>query len=49
MLFCSLSMANDGKFSIAQAVAKIVISTLTKQDYVNVICARASHWDEVGK
>lgn len=45
----SLSMANDGKFAIAQAVAKIVISTLTKQDYVNVVCARASHWDEVGK
>ncbi|KAJ8307805.1 hypothetical protein KUTeg_014644 [Tegillarca granosa] len=37
------------KFTIAQAVAKTVINTLTKQDYVNVICARASHWDEVGK
>ena len=37
------------KFSIAQAVAKTVINTLTRQDYVNVVCARASHWDEVGK
>jgi len=37
------------KFSIAKGVAKTVINTLTKQDYVNVICARASHWDEVGK
>mgnify|MGYP001792275059 CR=1 FL=1 len=46
---CSLSMKDDGKFSIAKAVAKIVIDTLTKQDFVNVICARASHWDEVGK
>lgn len=45
----SLSMADNGKFTIAQAVAKIVINTLTKQDFVNVICARASHWDEVGK
>jgi len=42
-------MADNGKFTIAQAVAKIVINTLTKQDFVNVICARASHWDEVGK
>ncbi|XP_067936801.1 voltage-dependent calcium channel subunit alpha-2/delta-1-like [Watersipora subatra] len=49
ILDCSLSMIDDGKFVIAQAVAKIVINTLTKQDYVNVICARASHWDEVGK
>lgn len=45
---CSLSMKGQ-KFEIAKAVAKVVISTLTKQDYVNVICARASHWDEVGK
>lgn len=37
------------KFSIAKGVAKTVINTLTKQDYVNVICARASYWDEVGK
>lgn len=37
------------KFGIAKAVAKTVIQTLTRQDYVNVICARASHWNEVGK
>ena len=43
-----MSMKGE-KFSIAQAVAKTVINTLTKQDYVNVICARASHWNEVGK
>lgn len=49
ILDCSLSMADNGKFVIAQAVAKTVIDTLTKQDYVNVICARASHWDVVGK
>lgn len=48
-LFClSLSMKGE-KFSIAKGVAKTVINTLTKQDYVNVVCARASHWDEVGK
>ena len=39
----------DEKFTIARAVAKTVINTLTRQDYVNVVCARASHWDEVGK
>ncbi|XP_067678444.1 voltage-dependent calcium channel subunit alpha-2/delta-2-like [Haliotis asinina] len=48
VLDCSQSMAGE-KFSIAKGVAKAVINTLTKQDYVNVICARASHWDEVGK
>ncbi|CAH1773823.1 unnamed protein product [Owenia fusiformis] len=48
VLDCSKSMAGD-KFKIAQGVAKTVINTLTKQDYVNVVCARASHWDEVGK
>ncbi|KAK2155924.1 hypothetical protein LSH36_227g06072 [Paralvinella palmiformis] len=48
VLDCSLSMKGE-KFSIAQAVAKTVINTLTRQDYVNVVCARASHWDEVGK
>ena len=26
------------KFDIAKGVAKTVINTLTKQDYVNVIC-----------
>ncbi|ELU06451.1 hypothetical protein CAPTEDRAFT_215114 [Capitella teleta] len=48
ILDCSMSMKGE-KFSISQAVAKTVIDTLTKQDYVNVICARASHWNEVGK
>ncbi|XP_059149465.1 voltage-dependent calcium channel subunit alpha-2/delta-2-like [Physella acuta] len=48
ILDCSLSMVGE-KFSIAKAVAKTVINTLTKQDYVNVICARNSHWNEVGK
>ncbi|KAL3869469.1 hypothetical protein ACJMK2_042147 [Sinanodonta woodiana] len=48
ILDCSQSMRGE-KFEIAKGVAKTVIHTLTKQDYVNVICARASHWDEVGK
>lgn len=47
-IFYSLSMKGE-KFSIAKGVAKTVINTLTKQDYVNVVCARASHWDQVGK
>ena len=42
-------MKDNEKFQIAQAVARTVIDTLTRQDYVNVICARQSHWDEVGK
>jgi voltage-dependent calcium channel alpha-2/delta-3 len=37
------------KFDIAKSVAKAVIDTLTSHDYVNVVCARASHWNEVGK
>ncbi|XP_033124937.1 voltage-dependent calcium channel subunit alpha-2/delta-1-like [Anneissia japonica] len=45
---CSYSM-NGKKFEITKQVVSAVLSTLTKQDYVNVICARASHWDEVGK
>jgi len=45
---CSLSMKGK-KLQIAKSVAKSVIDTLTAHDYVNVICARASHWDEVGK
>ncbi|XP_070196192.1 voltage-dependent calcium channel subunit alpha-2/delta-2-like [Littorina saxatilis] len=48
VLDCSLSIKGE-KFAIAKAVAKNVIRTLTKQDYVNVICSRASHWNEVGK
>lgn len=42
-------MKSKGKFQIAQAVARAVIDTLTRMDYVNVVCARASYWDEVGK
>jgi hypothetical protein len=37
------------KFEIAKSVTKAVIDTLTAHDYVNVICARASHWDDIGK
>ncbi|XP_064625749.1 voltage-dependent calcium channel subunit alpha-2/delta-2-like isoform X2 [Lineus longissimus] len=48
ILDCSLSMDGE-KFTMAKAVAKTVINTLTKQDYLNVVSARASHWDEVGK
>ena len=45
---CSKSM--EGKrFQIARAVTSIVINTLTKQDYVNVICASASYWNEIGE
>ncbi|XP_070555607.1 voltage-dependent calcium channel subunit alpha-2/delta-2-like [Ptychodera flava] len=48
ILDCSHSMVGK-KFDIGKAVVKTILNTLTKQDYVNVICARASHWDEVGK
>lgn len=48
VIFFSLSMDGE-KFSIAKGVAKTVINTLTKQDYVSVICARDSYWDDVGK
>ena len=48
ILDCSLSM--EGKrFHMAKQVAKTVLNTLTKQDYVNVICGHESHWDDVGK
>jgi hypothetical protein len=36
LINCSLSMDGE-KFSIAKGVAKTVINTLTKQDYVNRI------------
>ncbi|XP_013386854.1 voltage-dependent calcium channel subunit alpha-2/delta-2 [Lingula anatina] len=48
ILDCSKSMDGE-KFRITKSIAKAVINTLTRQDYVNVVCARASHWDEVGK
>ncbi|EDO28538.1 predicted protein [Nematostella vectensis] len=34
---------------MAKEIAKTVLNTLTKQDFVNVICGHASNWDEVGK
>ena len=37
------------KFHLAREAAKTVLKTLTKHDFVNVICAHESHWDEVGK
>ncbi|KAI8499268.1 hypothetical protein Bbelb_230320 [Branchiostoma belcheri] len=48
VLDCSHSMIGE-KFDIAKAVAKTILNTLTKQDFVNVVCARASHWDETGR
>ena len=48
ILDCSLSMEGQS-FHMAKQVAKTVLNTLTKQDFVNVICGHASHWDEVGK
>ncbi|KAJ8032799.1 Voltage-dependent calcium channel subunit alpha-2/delta-2 [Holothuria leucospilota] len=48
VLDCSYSMSGK-KFEIAKSVARTVLSTLTKQDYVNIVCARASHWDGEGK
>ncbi|XP_063967969.1 voltage-dependent calcium channel subunit alpha-2/delta-3-like [Lytechinus pictus] len=48
VLDCSYSMKGE-KFKIATEVVKTVLDTLTKQDYVNIICARASHWDGEGK
>lgn len=48
VLDCSLSM-KDKKFNMAKSIAISVLNTLTKQDYVNIICGHESHWDEVGK
>ncbi|CAH1252963.1 CACNA2D2 [Branchiostoma lanceolatum] len=48
VLDCSHSMIGE-KFDIAKAVSKTILNTLTKQDFVNVVCARASHWDETGR
>lgn len=48
ILDCSLSMEGK-KFHMAKQVAKTVLNTLTKQDFVNVVCGHESHWDEVGK
>ncbi|OWA52215.1 putative Voltage-dependent calcium channel subunit alpha-2/delta-2 [Hypsibius exemplaris] len=48
VLDCSASMIGK-KFDIAKSVAITVINTLTKQDWVNIVCARESHWDSVGQ
>ena len=48
ILDCSRSMEGK-KFHLAREAAKTVLKTLTKHDFVNVICAHESHWDEVGK
>ncbi|KAK3727819.1 hypothetical protein QZH41_008237 [Actinostola sp. cb2023] len=48
VLDCSYSMKGK-RLRMAKEVAKTVLNTLTKQDFVNVICGRASNWDEVGK
>ncbi|XP_055337095.1 voltage-dependent calcium channel subunit alpha-2/delta-3-like [Paramacrobiotus metropolitanus] len=47
VLDCSASMIGQ-KFDIAKSVAVTVINTLTKQDAVNIVCARESYWDSVG-
>ena len=40
-IICYFSESMRGeKFDIAKGVAKTVINTLSKQNYVNVICAR---------
>nr|QJU69482.1 cacna2d1 [Nematostella vectensis] len=48
ILDCSLSMKGK-RLRMAKEIAKTVLNTLTKQDFVNVICGHASNWDEVGK
>ncbi|EDV25350.1 uncharacterized protein TRIADDRAFT_55341 [Trichoplax adhaerens] len=45
---CGLSMQGN-RFKIAKSVAKTVLATLTRNDYVNIVCTRFSHWDETGK
>ncbi|CAF2409931.1 unnamed protein product [Rotaria sp. Silwood2] len=49
ILDCSESMKSNGKFAIGTSIATVVINTLTRQDYVNIICAHESHWDDIGK
>ncbi|XP_028402985.1 voltage-dependent calcium channel subunit alpha-2/delta-1-like isoform X1 [Dendronephthya gigantea] len=48
VLDCSHSMSGK-KFNMAKSIAITVLNTLTKQDYVNVICGREPYYDEVGK
>ena len=45
---CSQSMAGR-KFNMAKSIAITVLNTLTKQDYVNVVCGQEPYYDEVGK
>jgi hypothetical protein len=40
---CSASMRLKGRFIRAKAAAKLVLSTLSKKDYVSVICARGPY------
>lgn len=49
ILDCSESMKFNGKFAIGTSIATVIIDTLTRQDYVNVICAHESHWNDIGK
>lgn len=49
ILDCSKSMEDNGKFAIGTSIATVIINTLTRQDYVNIICAHESHWDHIGK
>ncbi|CAF1210710.1 unnamed protein product, partial [Didymodactylos carnosus] len=48
ILDCSRSMRGS-KFEIGKSIAKVIIDTLTKQDYVNIICVHESHWNDIGK
>ena len=49
ILDCSESMKFNGKFDIATSIATVIVNTLTRQDYVNIICAHESHWNDIGK
>ncbi|CAF0942065.1 unnamed protein product [Adineta steineri] len=49
ILDCSESMKSHGKFAIGTSIASVIINTLTRQDYVNIVCAHESHWDDIGK
>ena len=49
ILDCSESMNYNGKFEIARSIATVIINTLTRQDYVNIICAHESHWNNIGQ
>ena len=40
---CSYSMQRGGRFQRAKAATKVLLKTLSKSDYVNVICASGPH------